>query len=216
VAIVFVDVDGTLLHGPSSEALFVTYLLEIGAIGPRQVIEGIAFFFRWSRAFGWDTAKKNKAYLAGLDVGEVRAAAERFVRQQLVTRVRDSVRARIDEHRQRGEVIALLTGTPEFVAEPLARWLEADLWCGTDNARENGVFLSLPPVRHPFGAEKLRLALEICADKNVDLAACTAYADAIDDLALLRRVGRPIAVDPDPPLKRVAIRERWEILPGTR
>jgi HAD superfamily hydrolase (TIGR01490 family) len=215
VTIVFVDVDGTLINGPSSEALFVAYLLEIGAIGPRQVLEGLAFFFRWSRAFGWDTAKKNKAYLTGLNVDEVRAAAQEFVREQLVTKVRESMRARIDEHRKNGEIIALLTGTPEFVAEPLARWIEADLWCGTDNARENGVFLSLPPVRHPFGAEKLRIALQICADRSVDLAACTAYADAIDDLALLRRVGRPVAVAPDPPLKRVAIRERWEILPGT-
>lgn len=216
MAIAFVDVDGTLLRGPSSEALFVRHLLATRRIGPRQAYDGLMFFPRWVRSFGRNTAKKNKAYLSGMDMETVGKAAAAFVERDLLRRLRPSVLARIEDHRRKGEIIDLLTGAPDFLAQPLARHVGADLCHATQCAHENGVFLPAPPTRHPFGDEKRALARDICRDHGVDPAACTAYADAIHDLPLLRHVGTAVAVAPDPPLKRIAVREGWEILDDTR
>ncbi len=210
--IAFFDVDGTLLDGPSSEALFLCHLASEGVLGARQAYEGLAFFLRWGRRFVGATAKKNKAYLAGLEVRLVAAIAEGFVHARLERRLRMGVVARIESHRKAGDHVVLLTGTPDFIAEPLARRVGADEWCGTTCACGNGIFLAEPPLRHPFGEDKVRFAAEICRDHGALLAGCAAYADAIADLDLLRSVRRPVAVDPDAPLRRIAFREGWEIL----
>ncbi|MBK8909306.1 MAG: HAD-IB family phosphatase [Rhodospirillales bacterium] len=214
MAIALVDVDGTLLCGrTSSERLFIGHLIASRTLGLRQSIDGLRFFPRWVWSFGLDTSKKNKAYLSGLDIGAVKRAAETFVETTLVHRLRPLMLERIERHRQRGDIVALLSGTPDFLAEPLARRVGADIWCATRCAREDGVFLPEPPVVHPYGDEKLELAQAMCRENGgADLGACTAYADTIQDLLLLRHVGHPVAVFPDPPLKRIALRQGWEVL----
>lgn len=217
MAIAFVDVDGTLLRGrASSERLFIGHLLASRVMGLRQSIAAVGFFPRWVWSYGRHTSKKNKAYLSGLEVDAVRRAAETFVETALVERLRPSMLERIERHRRDGDTVALLSGTPDFLAEPLARRVGADTWCATRCARRDGMFLAAPPVVHPYGVEKLELARAICRETNADLAAATAYADAIEDLSLMRHVGHPVAVAPDPPLKRLALQHGWEVLSDGR
>ena len=46
---------------------------------------------------------------------------------------------------------------------------------------------------------------------GVDLSRCTFYTDSMSDLPVLEAVGRPVAVHPDPRLRREASRRGWEI-----
>ncbi len=209
---VLVDVDGTLLAGPSSEVLFAAHLVWRRRIGPRQVANAALFVPRWGARFGRQTMKKNKAYLAGLAVDDVAALAEDFVRGALESRLRPALLERIEAHRAAGDRIALLTGTPEFLAGPLARRIGAESWSATRCARRNGAFTADPPEAHPFFGEKIARSLELCAEIGCDLDDCVAYGNSVYDLPLLERVGRPIAVFPDRGLARVARREGWEIL----
>jgi phosphoserine phosphatase len=176
----------------------------------------MAFFLRHWRDYGRHTLKKNKAYLAGLDRATVAEIGVSFVRIELVQRLRPAVVQRMEQHRRAGDVIALLTGTPDFIAAPLAEWVGAEVWRATRCAQRGGRFITAPPEVHPFADDKVRHALEVCAAAGVKISSSTAYADEVYDLPLLRRVGRPVAVNPDRGLARVARREGWEVLPGTR
>lgn len=214
MGLVFVDVDGTLLEGPSSERLFIAHLMSCRVLGARQLTHAMAFFLRHWRDYGQHTVKKNKAYLAGLDRETVATIADSFVRTELSRRLRSAVVERMEQHRRAGEIIALLTGTPDFIAAPLACWVGAEMWRATRCAEERGLFMAAPPKVHPFADEKVKQALDICARLDMDLSRCTAYADEVYDLPLLRRVGRPVAVSPDRGLARIAQREGWEVLPS--
>jgi hypothetical protein len=44
------------------------------------------------------------------------------------------------------------------------------------------------------------------------LAASYAYSDSESDLPMLRVVGHPVVVNPDPDLRRIAAEEGWEVL----
>ena len=212
VTCVLVDVDGTLLAGPSSEALFAAYLMRHQRIGPRQFVEAAVFLARWASCFGRHVFKKNKAYLAGLAVDDVAALAEDFVRDELKPRLRPALLERIEAHRAAGHRIALLTGAPEFIARPLARHVGAELWSATRCVRYNGAFTADPPEAHPFFREKVARSLELCAAIGCELDDCVAYGNSVYDLPLLESVGRPIAVFPDRRLKRAARNGGWEIL----
>ncbi|MFQ5785602.1 MAG: HAD family hydrolase [Alphaproteobacteria bacterium] len=209
---ILVDVDGTLLPGPSSEALFVAHLLRRQHIGPRQMMNAALFVPRWGPQLGRHVLKKNKAYLDGLAVDDVARWAEAFVEDRLAPRLRPALIRRLDEHRAAGQRIVLLTGAPEFIAGPLARRIDADAWRATCCARRNGAFTADPPVFHPFSEDKLRCSLELCTMLGCELDDCTAYGDSVYDLPLLRRVGRPVAVFPDRRLARTARDEGWEIV----
>ena len=212
MACVFVDVDGTLINGPSCEARFAAHLLRRGRLGAPQLAGAALFAFRLAPSFGRHVFKKNKAYLAGLPVEAVASLADAFVRQKLKPRLSPELLRRLEAHRGAGETIVLLTGAPDFIARPLAELVGAELWRATRCAHENGVYLAEPPAEHPFGATKLTYAQEICRQVGAELSECAAYADSAYDLPLLERVGRPVAAHPDRALKRAARRAGWEVL----
>jgi HAD superfamily hydrolase (TIGR01490 family) len=209
---VLMDVDGTLLEGPSSERRFVRYLIQARYLGAQQVASALAFYALWWSKYGTQVGKKNKAYLAGLDVGPIEEMAAKFVHQDLSKRVRPSMLERIRKHQWAGQPVALLTGTPDFIARPLAAQLGVAALSATQCAQQDEVFIGCPPLVHPFGDGKLQSALALCAELKVPLEECVAYADSYYDLPLLHRVGIPVAVHPDRRLRQMALREGWGIV----
>jgi hypothetical protein len=52
----------------------------------------------------------------------------------------------------------------------------------------------------------------VAAQKDLDLAESYAYSDSESDLPMLRAVGHPVAVNPDPELDAVAAQEGWDVM----
>ncbi len=50
------------------------------------------------------------------------------------------------------------------------------------------------------------------AEHDIDLAASYAYSDSVSDLPMLRAVGNPVVVNPDPPLAEIAREEGWQAM----
>lgn len=211
--VVLVDVDGTLLGGASTELRFVMHLLRRRRIGLRQVLQAAAFPLRWFARYGRHVFKKNKAYLAGLAVADIEAEAEIFVRQTVAPLLRQEILTLIAGHVTRGETVMLLTGTPAFIAAPLAKLIGAQSVCATHCVHQGGVFTADPPQLHPFGEAKVTFAREICRTLGHPLADAVAYADSIHDLPLLLQVGHPVAAWPDAPLRQIATKGNWQLLP---
>lgn len=203
------DLDGTLLPLPSAERRFLRWLLRRGRLGPYQFSAAAGFALARVPQYGGQVWKKNKAYLAGLRVADVAQWGATFARDELVPRLRSSLTRRVAEHARAGDRCVLLTGAPDFLAQPLARELGMDECIATRCAQRDGRYLAAPAALHPFGEEKPRLARALCAQIGIALADATAYADSRDDLALLLAVGRAVPVTPDADLAAVARRRGW-------
>jgi len=55
--------------------------------------------------------------------------------------------------------------------------------------------------------------MQAFADRHeIDLDSSYAYSDSLSDLPMLRAVGNPVAVNPDPPLAAIAKEEDWQVL----
>jgi phosphoserine phosphatase len=63
-----------------------------------------------------------------------------------------------------------------------------------------------------YGAGKVEAMREFAASHGIDLAASYAYSDSLSDLPMLRAVGNPVAVNPDPPLAQIARAEGWQVM----
>ena len=128
------DIDGTLVTGPSTEKRFALHLARSGRLGPRQVVAFLAFLLRELPRYGWHVLKKNKAYLSGLGEQDVRDLAAAWVRAALAKAWFEPCLARLRRHREAGDTVVLLSGTPQFVASAIGAALGVDHVIGSDCA----------------------------------------------------------------------------------
>ena len=147
----------------------------------------------------------------GLNAENVKQLAgeqfETYVHSKLFPAALDHIR----EHQDRGDLVVLVTGSLDFIIQPLADYLQADAALTVQLAEADGKFtgeLTTPPLSE---AEKVRAIQTFVEQHNVDLAASYAYGDSRADLPMLECVGHPIAVNPSKGLRQVAIESGWEI-----
>lgn len=210
--IVFFDLDGTILHGLSSENRFILHLLKNRRLGIKQISSAFLYLFKWAPRFKQYIFVKNKAYLTDLSVQNIEALAKKYVQTKLAKLIRPALVAKIKMHQAKGDHVILLTGSPDFLANELAKYLNISEIHATVLAKHGDIFTNLPPLQHPYAEEKLLLAKNICQQHNCELSQCYAYGNSIHDFILLKNVGHPVAVTPDRKLRKKATELNWEII----
>ena len=148
---------------------------------------------------------------AGLPAGEIRAQAEECERDVVVPRWFEGATRCLAEHRSAGREIVLVTGSLDFIVEPLARRVGAADVLAARLIEVNGRFtgaLDGPPLG---GAQKARLMREYAERHQIDLARSFAYGDSLADFPMLEAVGRPNVVNPDRRLASLAAARGWPV-----
>ena len=122
---------------------------------------------------------------------------------------------RIRAHQQRGERVVLVTGSLDFVMEPLAEYTKADDLIAL-SMREDDGRLTGETEGPPIGDEaKARIVRDYAERRGIDLARCYAYADSSSDEPMLSVVGHAVAVNPGGKLKKAADAGGWEVVHWT-
>ena len=170
------------------------------------------FRSRYVPVGGIHTIKKNKAYLTGLDTATIRQLAADFVAADFPRNAFTPVVARLKQHLARGDVVILLSGTLQPIADALAHALGVKHVCATLCEEIRGTYRSGPPDRHPFYHTKVPLAREFAAQHGLDLSRATAYSDSYHDTELLESVGFPVVVNGDRKLLSTALDRNWELV----
>ncbi len=207
------DLDGTLLHGASSERRFAWWLFASRHAGASQARAWAAHASRHVFRDGRDVLRRDKAYLAGLPVARVAALASEHVDEVLDGGGIDvRVREALDEHRGAGHSTVLLSGTLQPLADAYARRLGmgcaiASLAPVTGRRYARGAVL-----RHPYGSAKRKLADGLCSELGARRRDTVAYGDSIADRAVLEWAGEAVAVEPDGALASLASARGWRVL----
>lgn len=146
---------------------------------------------------------------AGLPTIEIKAQAADCHTHVVVPRRFGEALACIDEHRRTGRAIILVTGSLDFIIEPLAAELRADAVIAARLIESSGRFTG-ELVGLPIGAqEKARRMRDFASERGIDLSRSHAYGDSMADLPMLETVGFPHAVNPDRGLRTIAKRRGW-------
>ncbi|HEY1099304.1 MAG TPA: haloacid dehalogenase-like hydrolase, partial [Myxococcota bacterium] len=94
---------------------------------------------------------------------------------------------------------------------PLSDLLQIDGFLANRFVAVDGVFTGEAYRPLCFGPGKVEHAAVVADKVGVALADCAFYTDSASDLPMLEAVGEPVAVDPDPWLRRIAQRRGWRI-----
>ena len=116
-----------------------------------------------------------------------------------------------ERHRERGEPVYIVSAALQEIVDELARDLDFDGAVGTVAEVVDGVYTGRT-LRALHASEKALAVRELAERDGLDLGASTAYSDSHTDLPFLEAVGRPVAVNPDRRLRRLALERGWPIL----
>ncbi len=211
------DLDNTLLAG-DSDYEWAQFLIDHGVL-ERETYEARNLEFY-------------QQYKAGtLDIFEFLdfqlAPLARYSREQLdlwhaefmQIRIRpimlDKALALVAGHLARGDLCAIVTATNSFITAPIASAFGIEHLIATEPEQQQGRFTGKPAGTPCFREGKITRLEAWLAGRGCTLASfgeSAFFSDSRNDLALLERVTRPVAVDPDPVLEQLAKDRGWPIL----
>ena len=116
-------------------------------------------------------------------------------------------------HQDAGRPTFIVSAAGSGVVESLAAVLGMDGGVGTRyGVGEDGALTGRFDGPFVYGEGKVEAMEAYAAEHGIDLAASYAYSDSVSDLPMLRAVGNPVVVNPDPPLLEIAREEGWQVM----
>jgi len=210
-AAAFFDMDDTVLRIDTGTS-WMRFLYRRGELGRL----GLAKAVWWSALYKValldleSLATRLTATLEGQSEADMIAKCEEWHRRDVAHQVQPAARRAIDRHRADGDLIVILTGSTQYAAEPVAAGLEIEHVLSSRLEVSGGHFTGKLD-QMCFGHHKVAIAERFAAAHGVDLGRSSFYSDSYNDLPMLRRVGRPIAVNPDARLGRHARARGWQV-----
>jgi HAD superfamily hydrolase (TIGR01490 family) len=211
----FFDLDKTIIARSSSLA-FSRPFYKGGLINRRTVLRsGYAQFVYLVGGADHDQMERMRQYLqamcAGWPVEQVRGIVAETLHELIDPIVYDEAVELIEEHREAGRDVVIVSSSGAEVVEPIGLMLGADYVVATQMVVEDGKYTG-DIAYYAYGPAKAEAMLDLAAKRGYDLKHCYAYSDSQTDLPMLETVGYPHAVNPDRELARVAADRGWPVL----
>lgn len=208
------DLDNTLLGGDSDHA-WGDYLCQRGILDPiayKQRNDGFyqdylngTLDLRAYLAFSMEI-------LAATPVAQLDEWHRDFMRECIEPIILPKALSLLQQHREAGDQLVIITATNRFVTAPIARRLGVRVLlateCETRDGRYTGRSTDIPCFREGKVTRLERWMLE----NGFDLEDSYFYSDSMNDLPLLQRVAHAVAVDPDPKLRAEAEKRGWPVV----
>ncbi len=133
-----------------------------------------------------------------------------FMREAIEPLWLPKAEALLQQHRDEGHFLLIITATNRFITEPIAHKLGVDDLIATDPELVDGIYtgeISGTPCYQHGKVERLEQWLK---DNTHNLSGSYFYSDSHNDLPLLEQIDHPVAVDADEKLATVAREKGWK------
>lgn len=212
-AAAYCDVDGTLT-ATTIVTPMLWYRRKRGTFADKIWIASLPLRGPWWLLLDrLDRGASNRAIYRnyrGFDARWVRENAADCFEQCLKPRFFPKALERLAELKRAGVKLVLVTGSVDFIMQPLADFLNAELIAPRlleANGKLSGEMSQVPLT----GTRKFDAIVRHATEHKIDLRASHAFGDAHGDLDMLNAVGHPVAVNPDGRVRKIARYKNWEI-----
>lgn len=211
------DLDNTLLAG-DSDFEWAQFLIEQGVLD-REAYEArnVAFYEEY-KAGTLDIHSFLDFQLKPLSRhprSQLDAWHARFMQTRILPMIGTKARDLVNQHREAGHRLGIITATNSFVTAPIAREFDVPILIATEPEQQGGEFTGFAAGIPCFREGKVQRLEAWLTEQGVDWACIERswfYSDSHNDLFLMERVTDPIAVDPDPQLSEAARARGWQVI----
>ncbi len=212
------DLDDTLLPMDSDHA-WGEFMVRAGWVDAAEFARRNDAFYAQYKAGALDI----HAYIAfateplrARSTAEADAAHRRFMAQVIAPNLRPTALELVRAHQTRGDLVALVTATNDFITTPIARAFGiADLIAVRLARGAGGTITGCIDGTPSYREGKVTRVQEWLGERGKtwsDFARVSVYSDSVNDLPLLERATDPVATNPTPALRQIAEARGWRVL----
>lgn len=209
----FFDYDGTLIDGYSAAAYFFDRIKR-GEMGTQEILDTLKLSRKADLADEefFDVIANGILDWAGETEADLRALWRRLWLQKTATTLFPESWKLIDAHQKKGHTVAIASSATLYQIEPLAQEYGIEHIVCTRAMIRNGRLTGGLDGQPAWGEGKAAGVKAFAKAQGVNLKASFGYANGNEDIAFLKSVGRPSAIQPKPQLEQVAVASGWPIL----
>lgn len=217
-ALTLFDLDDTLLPLDSDHA-WGEFVVRLGWVDAAQFRSRNDAFYAQYKAGELDI----HAYIAFAaeplrtrTAAELRAAQQRFMGEVIAPALKEPALALVRDHQARGDTIALVTATNDFITAPIAAAFGIEALIAVRLERSGGGTITgrIDGVPSYRDGKVVRVAqwLREQGRNWSDFDRISIYSDSLNDLPLLLQATDPVATNPSAALEAVARQHGWRVL----
>jgi HAD superfamily hydrolase (TIGR01490 family) len=208
----FFDLDRTLVNCNTGR-LFLQDLRERGEISLAKALRALSWLAKYHFAMvDFHTITAHVAdFLRDRAEADFAEQCKRLVEDRVLPRLLPAGLRTIEQHRQRGHALALLSTSPRYIVEPVAQALSVEAVGATEFEVRSGRLTGQLAGPACYGSGKIHWAEKLGRHHNLNVDASWFYTDSYTDLPMLERVTHRVAVNPDPRLRREARARGWPV-----
>ncbi|MEM7677263.1 MAG: HAD family phosphatase, partial [Myxococcota bacterium] len=214
MAVAFFDLDKTLIYR-NSGTIWLKRELSAGHISYWQATQAFGWLFRYSLGFAniENGIRAAIRTLSGMQERDINQRIAAFYKTDVQSLYRPGGRVALEKHRSRGDRLVLLSSASIYLGRQVQAALSLDdALCIEFVVGPDGKYTGEPKTPMCFGHGKLEMGLNYLNRHGERLDEATFYTDSMSDLPMMEAVGHPVAVNPDPRLRRTAKGRGWPIV----
>lgn len=211
MALAIFDLDHTLIAGDSDHA-WGEYLVANHLVDTASYQQKNDYFYQQYQQDKLDIVEYLEFALKPLaeqDMATLQRWHADFMDCKIRPLLQPKAKALLQQHRDQGDTLLIITSTNTFVAGPICELHGVDDYIGSEpeirDGRYTGKVAGIPSYREG----KITRLNEWLAQHQVSLTGSYGYSDSINDLALLQAVDNPFVVDGDDKLSAHAAQQGW-------
>lgn len=208
------DLDHTLLQMDSDHG-WGQFLIEKELVDADRYAQANQYFYTQYQAGTLDIheyAAFSYQFLSQHDMGTLQALHQEYMATSVRTHISQKARALVDQHREQGDTLVMITATNSFITRPIATEFGIPHLLAVEPKIENGRYTTQIDGIPTFREGKVQRLQQWLANSQESLSGSTFYSDSHNDLPLLETVDKPVAVDPDERLRVVAEERGWPVI----
>jgi len=214
MALAIFDLDNTLISGDSDHS-WGEFLVSEQLVDAQQFKKTNDQFYADYVAGSLDIfayLEFSLQPLTEMSMAELDKLHKRFMQQVIAPMQLAKAKALLQQHRDAGDRLLIITSTNRFIVEPICHSLGVTEILATDaqivDGRYSGKIEGVPTYQE---GKVVRLNAWL-AEQSETLEGSWFYSDSINDLPLLLEVDHAVAVDPCPALQEIAAQKHWQII----
>lgn len=165
------------------------------------------------------TAAETYDFMLGLltqgTLEELQSWHQEYMQAVVLPAIEPAATDLVKKHQSQGDLCAIVTATNEFVTRPIADAFEISHLVATIPEFKDGRYTGRVLGTPSYQAGKIGRVqewLDTLGKRIEDFDETWFYSDSINDLPLMQVVSHPVATNPSPALREVALENDWPIL----
>lgn len=212
MTIAIFDLDNTILEG-DIEWLWGEYLIQNKIAGP-DYLQNMMYYFQLYQSGTLEIRDYQRFFhkpLTRLDSTTLNSMLTNFF-QSVEKLWRPALLERIQWHSDQGHTPILVSASSSFLVEPVSKKLGFPHTICSQSEMLDGVPTGEITGIPAYQEGKVQNLLIWQLDHEISLDDSWAYSDSLNDIPIMEKTDHPVAVTPDPALRKYAMLKGWRIM----